>query len=273
MAFSGFQVPLEAAEQLAKVDVLGKPNPPATMHITLHYFGENKAGLDPVQLGKITKIMTEVGRNFKPFPIEVSRASFFPSDEDIPCICRIHKGKWQKGKGDESGGRPPGSCPLLYVLKSELDEKFDAAGVEYSKKYPEYKPHVTLSYVPEGTKGLKKISFKPVKWEATSMVLWDGPIGEKDQMHAAFPLLPPSHDLHYMAKLHIARIIEANRFEPPRVTFPPKGISPQALPTWKYVLTTYSAVVFASSNTGDQWARAIDLLIRACTFRDIEPWE
>ena len=77
------------------------------------------------------------------------------------------------GNGDD--GYPiivPVESDELFEFRKKLAKKLDDNNVKYSKKWPEYKPHITLSYSKkefEGHKLKSKISF-----HADEVVLYSG---------------------------------------------------------------------------------------------------
>ena len=156
MAFVGIQVPRDTADRLSKVEVPGNKSEPSKMHVTLLYLGK---GTSWDQILKAGKVMRDVADGTKPFSIQVANVSSFPGDEDdgVPIIGRV------RSKG-------------LKALRSQLKEGFDEKGVEYSDKYPDYKPHVTLSYHDEQP---KPQSIEPCcSWKTDNMVLWGGDSGK-----------------------------------------------------------------------------------------------
>jgi hypothetical protein len=87
-------------------------------------------------------------------------------------------------------------------LYSALCSSFDAARVEYSKKFPIYKPHVTLAYAAEELE--ESIPMEPIDWVAYEMTLWSGNSGD-DAVTITIPFSFPSRQAMYR-KLVQARL-------------------------------------------------------------------
>jgi hypothetical protein len=67
------------------------------------------------------------------------------------------------------------------ALNGALRAEFDRLGVGYSKKWPEYRPHVTLSYVSDdGVDSYSSPLGGPLTWTASDMVIWGG--DERDEV-------------------------------------------------------------------------------------------
>lgn len=155
MPLVGFAVPQETARILSEIEVPGTKEPVANFHITLLMLE------DDVPIQKISEAMEaaySVSSKIRPFTARVSRITSFPGNEDgVPIIC-------------------PVEAPELHEVWEALKASFDAQGVEYSKKYPEFKPHVTLSYAPEPYEAELPVS---VEWGANELVVWGGNRGDR----------------------------------------------------------------------------------------------
>ena len=78
----------------------------------------------------------------------------------------------------------------LLDFHHDLKKAFDKQGVFYSKKYPEYIPHITLSYAEKRIKNFNLTS--PIQWAAHEATLYGGDMGD-DRLTATFPfVLNPS---------------------------------------------------------------------------------
>ena len=162
MAFIGLKLPHETARLLSEIDVPGKLEAPSSFHITLLYIGDDVAVDTLAEAMKATLAVTEQTR---PFTVSTSRViAFPPGDGKHPIIC-------------------PVSSDSLHDLQAKLRSSYDAAGIEYSKKFPEYKPHVTLSYAEET---IEERRLPTVEWGAHECVLWGGDSGDK-RLVMAFP--------------------------------------------------------------------------------------
>ena len=167
MSFLGIAVPHEISRLLASVDVPGDPKPTSSYHITLFYMGDNV----PIEkLSGALPAIYEVVSRTPPFTVETSEITSFPPKPDgtVPVIARIVSND-------------------LLRLRAELKEAFDAAGVEYSKTFPDYRPHVSLAML-EGGERPTDIPIRKVEWGVGEIVLWGGDY-EDDKLIVTFPLV------------------------------------------------------------------------------------
>ncbi len=99
----------------------------------------------------------------KPFTVATSKITTFPPnpDDGTPIIGLI-------------------DSPELHAFRKTLCETFDKSGVEYNKKYPDYRPHVTLGYSSDPLGGDKAVNLAipVVEWGAHELVLWGGDSGD-----------------------------------------------------------------------------------------------
>lgn len=166
MSFFGLKIPHECARLLASIDVPGDKIPLDQMHVTVVYIGDN------TPITTITKAIAATYRvtsKRTPFTMKVNKIKSFPgnTEDGYPIIARI-------------------MCPELHEFYDAVTNSFDKAGIEYSKRYPEYKPHVTLSYNKEsiGTISLEN----SIEWAAHEATLWGGDSGD-DRISATFPFV------------------------------------------------------------------------------------
>lgn len=114
----------EIALELSKIEVPGKKQDPASYHITLFYMPNLKVD----QVAKLLKLTFEFLQKEHPFTTEFKEVTTFKMNEDgIPIII-------------------PALSDYLHEWRPRLAKELDRAGIEYSKKFPEFKPHLTLSY-------------------------------------------------------------------------------------------------------------------------------
>lgn len=150
MAILGIKVPDEIAKYLDRIEAPGEKVPRSDKHITLLYLG------DDVSLEEIGHIVATTGRlteEFPPFDVEISEVSTFPEgDQGFPVICPVVSDELQR-------------------LHDELAVSCDEDGIEYSKKFPTYKPHVSLSFSPTPFEGHE---FRALTWTCADIVLWAG---------------------------------------------------------------------------------------------------
>lgn len=150
MAFLGLQVPHETGRLLSEIDVPGERESVESFHITLLYLGEKV----PMETVAKAMVVTEgVTASTTPFTVRTRLVTCFPKNEaGVPIICRVES-------------------DALHEFRAELAAAFDREGIEYSKRFPEYKPHVTLAYSDEL---IFDESIPTVEWGAHESVLWAG---------------------------------------------------------------------------------------------------
>lgn len=166
MAFIGLKCPHEVGRLLHGIEVPGEKVPVDEYHVTLLYLGKDV----PIEtLGKAIVAAAEVAAAQKPFRCTLTHVTSFPKNDDgVPIIC-------------------PVASPDLHELNDKLKKKFDGAGVSYSKKFPEYKPHLTLAYADSTP---TEEEFGPLEWSAYEMVLWGGDAGD-ERLATNFPFSMP----------------------------------------------------------------------------------
>lgn len=151
MAMIGLKIPDEVIDRLSKISVPGKKLPKEEMHITMFYF-ENKLKIKDVV--KIVQAMYDVTKKFESLSIRgVTLSTFKKGDDGVPIIIPI-------------------LSEDLLDLRKKLAKKLDNEEVNYSKKWPEFKPHLTLAYSPKEMED-KKLD-KSISWKASEVVLWAG---------------------------------------------------------------------------------------------------
>lgn len=185
MAFVGLRVPTDTARLLASVDVaerFGSPEPRDNYHVTILNLGDDL----PIDvLGKAVEPLVEIASRTKPFALQTSHVTTFPPHPEkgtVPIIALID------------------SEPLL-SLHGRLCRAFDKAGIPYSKKFPEYKPHVTLGYSKDpAVAEVVNVHIPPVSWGAGEVVLWGGDKGDNRLILTAPFTLGVSAENKAMAK-------------------------------------------------------------------------
>jgi len=154
MAAVMLKLPHEAARLLEGVEVPGDRHSASDMHVTLFLLGKD---LPVVDVAKAMCAAYQVTSRTRPFTCALGAVSSFPrGDDGVPIIC-------------------PVVSPGLMGFRAALKAEFDRLGIGYSKKFPEYKPHVTLSYCSD--EGLDTYSSPlpgPLTWTASDMVIWGG---------------------------------------------------------------------------------------------------
>src|SRR3569832_1872725 len=131
MAFIGLSVSNATARLFGEIEVPGDREPVSSMHITVVYIGSET----PIDvLAEAVKATYAVTAMTRPFTVHASRVNCIPANPDYkdghPIIARIE------------------SDPL-HEFREALVLALDDAGVEYNKKFPVYRPHVTLAHSPE----------------------------------------------------------------------------------------------------------------------------
>lgn len=171
MAFIGIQVPHSTARLFGDIEAPGAKTPSASMHVTILYIGEDI----PIEvLASAVKAAFSVTSQTRPFTVRTTRVMSFPANDD-------------------QEGHPVIACiesDSLHELHDALAEAFEEAGVDFSKKYPVYKPHVTLAYAPEA---VDEFRIPTIEWGAHEVVLWGGDEGDR-KLVVTFPLAltPPA---------------------------------------------------------------------------------
>jgi 2'-5' RNA ligase len=171
MAVLGIHCPRDVARIFSQIDCMGEREPLWHQHITLLYLGDDV----PIEtLAKAVVAIYGVTSKTKPFSVATNRVTAFPPHPDhgtVPIICPI-------------------VSPPLHEFQARLRSAFDKANVSYSKKFPEYKPHVTLSYVKDPLVFADHAADKdipPIEWGVADIVLWGGDEGDQ-RFSANFPL-------------------------------------------------------------------------------------
>lgn len=154
MAILGIKVPDEIAEQLEPLEAPGEKVSQEEKHITLLYLGDD---LPCEILAQIFVACARLTEKVKPFEVGLHEITTFPkNDHGFPVIC-------------------PVIGQAIHNFYEELRHACDNEHVEYSQKFPTYKPHVTLSYSPDNLEGT---DIDPIIWTVDNMVLWGGDHGD-----------------------------------------------------------------------------------------------
>jgi 2'-5' RNA ligase len=157
MALLSLRVPQETARLLSSLDVPGEKEGSAFMHVTLLY-------LEDASIEEVIRAISatyRVTNETAPFLLRASSISHFDGGEKVPIICPIE------------------SAPL-HEFQFRLRNAFDQDGIPYSKKFPEYKPHVTLSYAEAPLEENVDQTIEPyLEWGAHSVTLWAGQNGDE----------------------------------------------------------------------------------------------
>lgn len=174
MAMIAVRVPVDIARLLHALDVPGDKEPPHGFHVTLVHMGD---GVPIDVLAATVEAIFPIAQDTQPFTAQVSQISSFPAKDDgvVPIICPVNS----------TGIRD---------LWGRLTTALDAAGIEYSKKFPKFSPHATLGYCddPLVEEIVNGRSFPVVEWGVGEVTLFGGDSGDGTFV-ASFPFaLEPS---------------------------------------------------------------------------------
>jgi 2'-5' RNA ligase len=172
MAFLGLSVPAPTARVLSEIDFgdFGEKEPPSSMHITVLYVGKEVA---IETIASMIPVIFSVAFQTKPFTVATSRVTTFPPnpDDGVPIIAPIESND-------------------LLAFRKVLCAAFDEAKIEYNKKYPDYRPHVTLGYSQDplvNADNAVDLTIPIIEWGAHELVLWGGDSGD-NRLIVTFPL-------------------------------------------------------------------------------------
>jgi RNA 2',3'-cyclic 3'-phosphodiesterase len=151
MAFIGMRVPAQTAAQFAAIQVPGIREPQESMHLTLAFLG-NSVPVESI-LNSIN-VCLAVASQLPPIELTAAAVMCFSPDPEgkTPVIARI-------------------VTPALFNLRKILVDTLEIDGVEYSKRHPQYKPHVTLAYADQM---YEPMVIKPIKWQSDYITIWGG---------------------------------------------------------------------------------------------------
>jgi 2'-5' RNA ligase len=148
MAMIGIQAPPDVCKKMAKIKVPGKKLDADEYHITLFYIEEEFTFKSLVEyIAAMLPLMSDQ----KPFKVSIDHVETFPKGPDgVPLIC-------------------PVKSSALKKFRELLAKKFDKEKLKYSKRFPEYKPHLTLAYHDEE---FDKKEFETVEWEVEAITIF-----------------------------------------------------------------------------------------------------
>lgn len=153
MAYISFTVPAEAASELSRLYTVGDLTAPEDMHVTLAFLSKQTP---PSQVLRAIAACHVVASTTAPVLMHAALLTSFPPNpeyrEGVPVIVRV-------------------VSDALHSFRARLVAELEKFGVEYSRKFPEYKPHVTLSHGPEKVEPRK---VGPVSWTGSHVMVWGG---------------------------------------------------------------------------------------------------
>lgn len=163
MAFVGISVPGDVARLLSLIEVPGEREPRDHYHITLLFIGDS---VPIAEVAKAAITAFSVTSQTRPFAVLMNRVISFPGgNSGVPIIAEVRSAS-------------------LHALRGRLAEAFDHHGIEYSKRFKEFRPHVTLSYADQP---MDDMSIAPVTFTVSEVVIWGGDNGE-DKVVVRLPL-------------------------------------------------------------------------------------
>lgn len=162
MAYIYIPVPYTTALELLEYPVQGEKEDVATMHVTLVSFDQD---MTDAEIARIQAVMQPLHRVSSILAMQVKRIGCFPSgSHGCPIIGHI------EGVG-------------IHKLQGSLRYLLDRSGIEYSKKFPVYRPHTTLSYAKDP---ISDRTVAPIEWTAGSMIFDTGSRRERKTLHTYF---------------------------------------------------------------------------------------
>lgn len=150
MAFIGLGLSEQAIDKLSKIQVPGQRQEPGSYHCTLMYFGKEVLVKD---IRKIIRVTTATIKNQQSFMVKTNLISSFPSQSDtIPIIAKIESSK-------------------LQIMRALLKRQYIKENINFDDRYPDYNPHVTLSYM-NASSSFKDIKIPKISWEIDKINIW-----------------------------------------------------------------------------------------------------
>jgi 2'-5' RNA ligase len=168
MAIICLKVPSNIARTLEGLDVPGSHVPDKEKHVTTHTLGHLGVALPLDLIGKTISAVARATEKIKPFHVEAIGygTPFGKNSMGIPVVCPI-------------------KSPELQSLHSSICSSLDEADIKHVR-FPEFKPHVTLSW---GRESIIDKAFKtPLAWKVDNIVLWCGAFGD-ERIYTVFELM------------------------------------------------------------------------------------
>lgn len=129
-------------------------------HLTLFFFEE--FNMDDVL--KIIPLISEVVKEIKSFNMSVDSYTTFPSEGDVPVICKV------KNKD-------------IIKMREKIKKVLDKNDIKYSTKYKDFNAHITLEYNKEKVKDCK---FNEIIWPVNNIALYCGD-SNNQTLYVEFP--------------------------------------------------------------------------------------
>ena len=155
MGFIGLKVPHETARLIEGLEYPGTPQGASSMHVTILYLGKDL----PIETVAQAMIATcNVAAKIHPFICGVKDVASFPvnPDDGVPIIL-------------------PVLSQTLHEFRAALINEFIVQKVPFSNKYPDYKPHISVAFVKDGSMDTYEAPLpSPLTWTASDVVIWGG---------------------------------------------------------------------------------------------------
>lgn len=176
MAFIGIQIPIEIAKDLTKIKVPGKKTPIEKMHVTMFYLGET---VSASKIAETLVVLNNCLKSAEPFKIKFKEVTCFPEGEDgFPIIVKVESED-------------------LLKLREKIKKSFDKNKIKYSNRFPEYKPHITLSY---SKKEIEPFDIKSNTHTIDEIILWGGST-EDDGIDIKISLKKKAQNINMLTEL------------------------------------------------------------------------
>jgi len=153
MAMIGFEIPEATRKILQEIEV-PDARPAQDHHITVLHLGDDI----PIKvLAQAMVSLYEVASRTQPLTVQTSRIINFPQgSEGYPVVAEV-------------------TSPALHTLWERICDCFDRAGIDYSRRFPRYRPHVTLAWSDRAVQDLK---IPEIRWGAHEVVVWGSNRGD-----------------------------------------------------------------------------------------------
>lgn len=161
MAMLAINIPVNISRMLQEINVPSEIiRQDYADHITCFYFEK----FDTEDILKIIPVILNITKSINVFNISVDSYKSFPEGKyGWPVICEIESKELNK-------------------LRDKIKKEFDKNDIEYSKKFPKFIAHTTLSYVKEKVKN-KKID--EIIWPVNNISLYCGE-DNKEKLYIEF---------------------------------------------------------------------------------------
>ena len=164
MAFLGIKIPDELANLLSDIDVPGNKELKDNLHITFLMLSSEP--IDIKDVSEIIKVTYNIFSKIEPFFVSFDKLTNFPKgDKGYPIILTISSKKFEQ-------------------IHKKLWTACEEAGIDFSKKFKNFRPHITLSY---SDKPIKETNISELGFTVTEFVLWGGS-KDKKLVDVTFPL-------------------------------------------------------------------------------------